>query len=197
MGDVEVKALSKEELRQYENKLTFKYTAISIIFLIFLSVISLLIIFLIYLYYPAVPTKKHIKHTYTPELIKDTTGLETDGSLILTGNTDSYKITVTLKNKAGGGEIGSYLTHDHLYLVYGENPNTLNISISVYDVENEKEVTDFKNTTYDIYLGENSTSITHLDSSKFTVENNVCSYSDVNDIYLYSVTVDLDITIKI
>ena len=45
MGDVEVKTLSKEELRQYENKLTFKYTAISIIFLIFLSVISLLIIF--------------------------------------------------------------------------------------------------------------------------------------------------------
>ena len=63
MGEIEVNTLSKEELRKYENKLTFKYTAISFIFLILLSVVSLLIIFLIYLYYPAVPTKKHIKYT--------------------------------------------------------------------------------------------------------------------------------------
>ena len=195
MDNEQYKALSKDEVKEYENKLAFKYTSLALILLILLSILSLLIIFLIYLYYPAVPTKKHIKYTYTPNLIKDTTTLESDGSLILSDETDTYKVTVNFKNKTGSGGLGSYATHNHIYEVYGANPNTLNISVSLFDTSKGQVVDKVSNVTYDIYLGEDGDHLSHLDSSKYTITDNVLSYSDTNDIYIYTLTVDMDITL--
>ena len=141
------------------------------------------------------PNKKTYQiNNINPDILTDTTSLESDGSFIYqdTTSSDSYYLTITMKSNLNSG-LGNYSTKDYIYTVYGSSSNTLSIYMDIYQKSDNQKIDKYMDIhiTMDIGDKDNHHPLSS-DSYSINKEEHLVRYSSSADILLYSISLSID-----
>lgn len=189
--------------KQEENRLTLKYTSIGMLIIIYIQLLGILALLLISFFYPKnnipMDNKKVISFTMTPsEVINEYSSLSEDMSFNFTSEVieDSYIIKVKLSTPNDSVMLGSTSPHDYIYSIRDDSNNTLNINIDICN-KDDVIIHDYTDLSVDIYVGEDNPSKRKIDNDKYTLANNVVTYSDNSYIYLHTLSISFLVKIDI
>ena len=138
--------------------------------------------------------KQSYLFNFEPTLVTDTTSLH-DKTLSLNVTVDSkYRCELSITSGVSNAMLGNYSIHDYMFKSYGQETNTLSISVKFKDVSTDviSVVTDYEDLEYVLYLGDKDSH--SIATSGYTVsEEGVLSYTSNTDIYLYKVAVGVSL----
>lgn len=137
--------------------------------------------------------KKKYQSTFDNSLITSTTSLSSKLlSLSSKSDDDLYEVRLKINTSSEIAMLGSVGGNDYLYYVSSTSNNyQLDINFTLYDLSNDAYVTSYSDLTFNIYLGDSSSTL--LNPSKVNVNENNANIKMNEDIYLNKVVIEFKI----
>lgn len=137
--------------------------------------------------------KKKYQSTFDNSLITSTTSLSFKLlSLSSKSDDDLYEVRLKINTSSEIAMLGSVGGNDYLYYVSSISNNyQLDINFTLYDLSNDTYVTSYSDLTFNIYLGDSSSTL--LNPNKVSVNENNANIKMNEDIYLNKVVVEFKI----